>query len=168
MKLFINLLLVCVLSLGFTAAQAQSKLAHINTEDLFSAMPETKKMEKDVQNAAQAYDADYKSQVTALEVKLQKYDQEAAFQTETENQKRALEVEELKSKLQVFAQQAQQKIQKKQYDLYKPIETKAVNAIKHVAAEKGFDYVLDSSNGKGLIVFDGEDILAAVKARLGI
>lgn len=168
MKLFKNLLLVGVLFLGLTAMQAQSKIAHINTQGLVEAMPETKQMEVELKKVAQAYDTDYKTQATALQAKLQKYDKEAPTQTDTENQKRALEVEELKKKLQLFAQGAQQELQKKQFDLYKPIEEKAQNAIKDVAAAKGFQYVLDSSPGKGLVVFTGEDLMAAVKTKLGI
>ncbi|PHS60683.1 MAG: hypothetical protein COB12_12820 [Flavobacterium sp.] len=169
MKLFKNLLLVSVLILGFTATQAQSKLGHINIQELVSAMPQTKQMEEDVKKAAMAYDADYAMQTDALQAKLQKYDQEAATQTDSENQKRALEVEEMKRKLELFAQGAQQELQKKQFDLYRPIEEKAQNAIKDVAAERGIIYVFDSSPGKGLIVFDkGENIFEAVKAKLGI
>ncbi len=168
MKLFKNLLLVSVLFLGFTATQAQSKVAHINTQELVAAMPQTKQMEEELKKVAQAYDAEYKSQTNALQAKLQKYDAEAATQTDTENQKRALEVEDLKKKLQLYAQSAQQELQKKQFDLYAPIEKNAQTAIKDVAAAKGFQYVLDSSPGKGLLVFTGEDLMAAVKAKLGL
>lgn len=168
MKLFRNLLLVSVLFLGFNKTQAQSKIAHINIQELVTAMPETKQMEEELKKVAQAYDADYKTQTTALQAKLKKYDAEAATQTDTENQKRALEVEELKKKLQLFAQSAQQELQKKQYDLILPIEKKAQKAIKEVATAKGVQYVLDSSPGKGLIVITGDDLMAAVKAKLGI
>jgi len=168
MKLFKNLLLASVLFLGFTTTQAQTKVAHINKEELVAAMPEIKQMEEEVKKVAQAYDSDYKTQATALQAKLKKYDAEAATQTDTENQKRALEVEELKKKLQLFAQGAQQELQKKQFDLYKPIEEKVQKAIKEVAASKGIQYVFDSSPGRGLISFTGEDLMAAVKVKLGI
>ena len=168
MKLFRNLLLVSILFLSLTAVQAQAKVAHINTQELVKAMPETKQMEEEVKKVAQAYDTDYKNQTNALQAKLKKYDAEAATQTDSENARRAAEVQELQKKLQLYAQTAQQELQKKQFDLYKPIEEKAQNAIKEVAASKGFQYVLDSSPGKGLLVFTGEDLMAAVKAKLGI
>ncbi len=168
MKLFRNLLLVSVLFLGFTAAQAQSKVAHINTQELVAAMPETKQMEEELKKVAQTYDTDYKSQTNALQAKLKKYDAEAPTQTDTENAKRGAEVQELQKKLQLYAQNAQQELQKKQFDLYAPIEKKAQAAIKEVATVKGIQYVLDSSPGKGLLVFTGEDLMAAVKAKLGI
>jgi outer membrane protein len=168
MKLFRNLLLVSVLFLGFTATQAQSKVAHINTQELVAAMPETKQMEEEIKKVAQTYDTDYKTQTNALQAKLKKYDAEAATQTDTENAKRGAEVQELQKKLQLYAQNAQQELQKKQFDLYAPIEKKAQAAIKDVATAKGIQYVLDSSPGKGLLVFTGEDLMAAVKAKLGI
>jgi outer membrane protein len=168
MKLFRNLLLVSVLFLGLTAAQAQTKVAHINTEELVSAMPETKQMQEELKKVAQAYDTEYKDQGSSLQAKLKKYEAEAPTQTDTENQKRGAEVQELQKKIQLYAQTAQQELQKKEFDLYKPIAEKAQKAISDIAAEKGFQYVLDSSPGKGLLVYTGEDLMASVKAKLGI
>ena len=81
---------------------------------------------------------------------------------------RRVEVEGLKQKIQKYAQTADQEIQKKRFDLLKPIVEKAQKAVSDVATEKGIKYVLDSSPGKGLIVFEGEDLMPAVKAKLGI
>ncbi len=169
MKLFKNLLLGSVLFLGaMTTVNAQSKVAHINTQELVAAMPETKQMQEELKKVAQAYDTDYKEQGNSLQAKLQKYEAEAATQTDAENQKRGAEVQELQKKLQLYAQTAQQELQKKEFDLYKPIGEKAQSAIKEVATSKSIQYVLDSSPGKGLIVFEGEDLMPAVKAKLGI
>lgn len=168
MKLLKNLLLVSVLFLGFTAVQAQSKMAHVNTQELVGAMPETKQMQEELKRIGQAYDTDYKNMGSSLQAKLKKYDAEAATQTDSENQKRGVEVQELQKKLQLFAQSAQQEIQKKQEDLYKPIAEKVQKAIADVAAEKGIQYVFDASPGTGLLVYKGDDLMAAVKAKLGI
>lgn len=162
------LLLASVLFLGVNAAGAQSKIAHINTEALVAAMPETKQMQEELKKIAQTYDTEYKSQGNALQAKLQKYDTEASTQTDTENAKRAKEVQDLQKKIQVYAQTAQQELQKKEFDLYKPIAEKAQKAIQEVATAKGILYVFDSSPGKGLIVKDGEDLMASVKTKLGI
>ena len=168
MKLFKNLLLASVLFLGFMTANAQSKVAHINTQELVAAMPETKQMQEELKKVAQAYDTEYKSQGTALQAKVQKYDQEAPSQTDAKNSERMQEVQELKNKLQVYAQQAQQELAKKQEDLYKPISDKAKKAIEDVAAELGFEYVFDSYPGAGLVVFKGKDLMPSVKTKLSI
>ena len=78
------------------------------------------------------------------------------------------EVESLKEKIQKYAQTADQEIQKKRFDLLKPIIEKAQKAVSDVAKEKGYTYVFDASPGKGLIVFEGEDLLPLVKTKLGI
>ena len=166
MKLFKNLLLTSVLFIGAMTVNAQSKVAHINTDELVASMPETKLMQEELKKVVQAYDADFKTQSTALQTKLQKYDKEAATQTDAENQKRGVEVQELQRKLQVYRQTAQEELQKKEFDLYKPIAEKAQKAINTVATAKGFDYVIDSTPGKGLIVYNGTDLMADVKAEL--
>ncbi|MDZ7615303.1 MAG: OmpH family outer membrane protein [Flavobacteriaceae bacterium] len=60
------------------------------------------------------------------------------------------------------------KFRKKGSNLLKPVLEKAQTAVNQVAKEKGAQYVLDSSPGKGLLVFEGEDLMAPVKAKLGI
>ena len=57
--------------------------------------------------------------------------------------------------------------QKKEFDLLKPITEKAQAAINKVAQELGFDYVLDSTQGQGVIVANGVDLMTEVKKELG-
>ncbi len=166
MKLFRNLFVAMALMLAFNTATAQ--VAHIDSEQLLMAMPETKAMEDELKKVQQTYADEYNAQATALQAKLKKYDAEAPTQTDAKNEERRVEVEGLKTKIQKYAQTADQEIQKKRFDLLKPIVEKAQKAVSDVASEKGIKYVLDSSPGKGLIVFEGEDLMPAVKAKLGI
>jgi len=62
---------------------------------------------------------------------------------------------------------AQQELQKKQAELFAPISEKAKAAIDKVAAAQGFDYVIDATQGYGLIVANGTDLLPLVKKELG-
>ena len=89
----------------------------------------------------------------------------ANSQTEETNVKRMQEVEGMKQSLTQFQQQAQRDLEKKRVDLLKPITEKAKAAIEKVAAAQGFDYVLEEGT---LIVFKGKNLLADVKAELGI
>ncbi|MDX1720397.1 MAG: OmpH family outer membrane protein, partial [Salegentibacter mishustinae] len=63
---------------------------------------------------------------------------------------------------------ARQELQKKENDLIRPVIEKAREAIQKVAREQGFDYVLDSTTGTGVILADGKDLMADVKAELGM
>ena len=56
---------------------------------------------------------------------------------------------------------------KKEFDLLKPITEKAKNAILKVGQAQGYDYVLDASQGQGVIFAGGKDLLQDVKSELG-
>jgi len=167
MKSLRNLFVAFVLLTAFNTVQAQN-VAHIDSEQLLMAMPETKAMETELKKVQQTYADEYNAQATALQAKLKKYDAEAPTQTDVKNEERRIEVKSLQEKIQKYAQTADQEIQKKRFDLLKPIVEKAQKAVSDVATEKGVKYVFDASPGKGLIVFEGEDLLPAVKTKLGI
>ena len=50
----------------------------------------------------------------------------------------------------------------------KPIYEKARTSIQKVARAQGFQYVLDSTTGTGVIIADGKNLMADVKKDLGI
>jgi outer membrane protein len=49
----------------------------------------------------------------------------------------------------------------------RPLIEKARTAIEEIAAEQGFNYVLDSSAGGSVIIAKGTDIMSEVKKKLG-
>lgn len=166
MKHLKTLLFATALFIGATSfTAAQSKIAHINTQELVMAMPEYKAAQAEVKKLGNTYDAAIQESIKELESKLKQYDAEAAAQTQEENQKRMQEVEEMKQSLGQYQQQAQQQLQKQEFDLLKPITEKAKAAIEKVAAAQGFDYVLEAGS---LIVKKGKDLMADVKAEMGI
>jgi len=168
MKQIKFLLVATVLFLSF-GASAQVKIGHINSDALIASMPETKAMQAELKKMGQTYDTEYKIQANALQAKYLKYGKEQASKTDEENAIRQKEVQDLQKKLQLYAQTADKQLQQKQADLLKPILEKAQKAIQDVAKTKGIVYVFDSAPGKGLLVFQqGNDLLTAVKSKLGI
>jgi len=169
MKHLKTLVLAAVLLFGSTSfMNAQSKVAHINTEELISAMPETKAAQAEMEKLGKTYDVQLQDMGKEYDNKVKQYDAEAQSQTQEENQKRVEEVTGMRQNIGQFQQQAQQEMQKKQIDLLKPITEKAKAAILKVAKAQGFHYVLDSTEGQGVILADGKDLLADVKKELGI
>lgn len=166
MKNFKTLLLATALFIGATGLiSAQSKVAHIDTQKLVEAMPEYKSADAEILKLGQTYEAQIQDSFKELDKKLKQYDAEAAAQTEETNIERMKEVEGMKQSLAQFRQNAQRDLEKKRIDLLKPITEKAKAAIEKVAAAQGFDYVLEAG---GLIVAKGKDLLADVKAEMGI
>eukprot|EP00035_Acanthoeca_spectabilis_P032397 m.18587 g.18587 ORF g.18587 m.18587 type:complete len:170 (-) comp5336_c0_seq1:9-518(-) len=162
---------IAVALLLFVAAtsfvSAQSKIAHIDVTQLLSAMPEMKAAEAELKKLQETYNADIQASMTELRNKFTQYQNEAASKSKEENDKRAVELQGYEKNIGEAQQAAQQEFQKKQAELFAPISEKAKAAIEKVAAEQGFDYVIDAQAGGGLIVAKGKDLLADVKKQLG-
>ena len=154
---------LCIVTVSFT--QAQSKIAHINTQELIAAMPEAKAAQTEIETLGKTYQTDIQASITEYQNTVKQYESEASTKTDEENQKRGLELQEKQQRIQQFRSDAQQDIAKKEAELFKPIQEKAMAAINTVAKEKGYQYVLDRAT---LIVAEGDDILADVKKNLGI
>ena len=168
MKHFKTLLLVAIFTIGLSSIANAQKTAYINTDQLLTEMPETKALKAELESLQKTYRDDIEGMFKQLKAKVDKYDAEAETQTQEENQKRDIEVQQNKAKIQQAEQAMSQEMQKKYQEKTTPILKKAEEAIKAVAAEKGIVYVLDATPGKGLIVYEkGENIYAAVKAKLG-
>ena len=168
MKQFKQLLLIAtfILASGIST-QAQSKVAHIDTQELVESMPEMKSAKSELEKLAKTYETDIQAMATELQNKIKQYDAESSTKTDEENGKRLQEVQSMEQSIRQYQAQAQQDLQKKELELLKPITEKAKNAILKVGNAQGFDYILDSSQGQGVIMANGKNLLADVKSELG-
>ena len=168
MKQFKTLLLATALCIGTVSfTNAQSKIAHINTQDLITAMPDMKEAQKQLETLSKTYQKDIQSSITEFQTLLKQYEAEAATKSEEENAKRGQEIQEKQQRIQQFQADAQKDLQKKELDLIQPITEKAKAAILKVGRAQAFDYVLDSSQGVTILA-DGKNLLDDVKKSLGI
>jgi len=165
MNVIKTLLLLAVFTLGFTTITAQTKVAHINSEALVSSLPAYKALQTKLEKLGKSYQDEVTSLETTLKTKLQKYDAESASQTPETNAARQQEVQLEAQKIEQYKAAAMQDIQKQEQTGLKPILDKAQKAVEDVAAAQGYDYVL---NANGLVVAKGKDLLADVKAKLGV
>lgn len=167
MKQLKTLITAIVLLGALSFANAQSKIAHINVQQLLSDMPEMKAAQTELKKLEETYKADLQSSFQEFQNKAKQYESEAASKTQQENEKRAVELQNIERNLGEAQQTASQELQKKQAELYQPILKKANDAIQKVARAQGFQYVLDASPGAGVILAEGKDLLAPVKKELG-
>jgi outer membrane protein len=165
MKKMKSLLIAAALFLGVstTAVMAQSKVAHIDVQTLVTELPAMKNAEAELKKVGEGYEKDFNSMMTEYQNKIQKYQAEASTAGEIKNEERAKEINDLEQRIQQFQTTAQQDLQKKQMDLTQPILEQARTAIQKVARAKGYEYVLDSSMGSGVIMADGPDLMTDVK-----
>ncbi|MCC1483779.1 OmpH family outer membrane protein [Winogradskyella immobilis] len=166
MKHLKTLLLATTLFFGATSlSNAQGKVAHINLQEVIVAMPEYDAAKAEVDKAGKTYQAEVDEFIKELQTKAKQYQDESAAQTNEENAKRSQEIEGMQQSIGQYQQQAQQKLQKLEFDLIKPIREKAQAAVEKISKAQGYEYVLELST---LVVANGKDITADVKKELGL
>ncbi|MDT0648809.1 OmpH family outer membrane protein [Autumnicola edwardsiae] len=169
MKQFRTLFIALALTLGATAfTNAQSKVAHIATQELVESMPAYGDAMTQLEKLEKTYDAEINDMLTEAQGTMQRYQAEVETVTDEENQKRSQEMQMTQRRIQEHSQKARQELQKKQNELIAPVIEKARGAIQKVARAKGYDYVLDSTTGTGVILADGYNLMPDVKKELGM
>ena len=163
-----KLLLGAVLALGITSASAQTKIGYINTDELMSIMPEAAKINTDLNE----YQTTLQQQGVALakeaDTKRDQFFKDSATFSNSKKEIVRDELVKLYSRLQNYDQEAQEEAQKYAQTKIAPVRTKALEAIKTVARERGYTYVIDNATTLLLVMPQGDDLLPMVKAKLGI
>lgn len=135
MKKLIALLLMLLPFAGAVNAQ-EVKIAFVNTQEVFMALPEVADMQKKLEDL----NAKYKKELETMQGEYQKKYSDFIAQQDslTENIKvrRMQEVQDMQQRMDNFVQVAQQDVAKQQQDLLTPIQQKIQDAIKAVGAEK--------------------------------
>lgn len=166
-SLKVALVAVCMLLMG-NFAKAQQKIGYINTSDLIQAMPEL----KTINTQMDAFKKTYMDVLQKLGEELQKgsadYQAKQATMTEAAKIAKQSELTDLQKRAQDYQTKAQQDVENKGNELMKPLTDKVHNAIEAVAKEKGYTYVLDSSQTSLLVFPAGDDLINPVKAKLGV
>ncbi|WP_109299610.1 OmpH family outer membrane protein [Aquimarina sp. AU474] len=169
MKQFRTLLVAIAITIGTSGfVNAQSKVAHIASQELVEAMPAFKAAKSEIEKLNKTYDAEIRNMVLELQSTIKRYSQEAETKTDEENLKRQQEIQATEKSINDYRTNALQDLQKKEIELMKPIYEKARTSIQKVARAQGFQYVLDSTTGTGVIMADGKNLMADVKKDLGI
>lgn len=166
----IILFLSCAFLAGNIAfAQANLKVAYLNSAQLLNAMPERAKADSDVAKYAKSFQ-------DQIDIMMKEYQSQGqAFQANEKTMNDAMkevkmkELQDLQARIESTQQAAQEKIQQKKQDVFQPILEKADKAIKAVAKEKNYDFVFDAASGGAMLYGKEEyDITNLVKAKLGI
>ncbi len=161
-----KIILAGLMALTVSATFAQQKVAHIDTDELMGSMPEAIKIDgelKDYQVELQKsfiqLNKDYASKDSA-------FVKDSLTYTPTMKKIRLEELITLSQRLNNWQQEAQNLYNEEAEKKIAPLRDKALTAIKAVAKESGYGYVMESSS---LIVSPpSDDLLPLVKKKLGI
>lgn len=162
-------LLLLVVALSTTAmAQKGTKVGHINSNDLLTAMPERTAVQKELEEYANQLKVTLDAMRKEYETKVGEFQSKQDVMTDIIKDTKIKEITDLEKRITEFQQTAEADLQKKEQTLLQPIIDKAKTAINDVAKENSYTYILDSSVGVVLYSIDSDDILPKVKKKLGI
>ena len=155
-----------VMALGVFTASAQQKIGYVNTDELIGIMPEAEKADvelKDFQTALGQQGQDMMKELTAKDSIFVK---DSAKLSPSMKEIKRKELIELYQRVQGWQTQAQELYQQEAQKKIAPIRDKAMDAIRVVAKENGYSYILDIN--AIIVAPPGDDVLPLVKKKLGI
>ncbi|MFZ4057658.1 MAG: OmpH family outer membrane protein [Ferruginibacter sp.] len=167
MKKIILASLIAISIMGFKhSAVAQSKIGYLNVEELIGSMPEAEAAGKQLDSYKNALQQQYNEYMGELNDKDSIFRADSLKYSAEKKEVKLNELKEVYDKIQKFNASVEQKIGEKQQSLLIPIRTKALDAVKAVAKESGYAYILDETSV--IVGPPGENVLPLVKKKLGI
>jgi outer membrane protein len=165
-------LLILFVSLGLTlvvnTAVAQIKISYIDLKALVAQMPEA----KDVKAQVDAYEKQFIDQLTVMNNEFITKEHGSAGNAKMTDSARiimGIKLQNVQKQMEDFQLKAIKMVEAKSNELLKPLSDKAIAILNAIAKENRISYIIDSSKGTKIIVSsDGTDLMAAVKAKLGI
>jgi len=168
MKKLIKVIAVLSLMLAVSGVSAQ-KFAHINSQELLAALPESDSAQAQIEKLANNYQTQLEEMQVELNKKYDDYLTNRDSYTDLIRQTKESEISDLQQRIQQFQEIAAQELQAKRTELLKPILDKANAAIKTVAQANNYIYVFDISQGNPIYYSDQSiDIMQLVKDKLGL
>ncbi|MBB3186710.1 OmpH family outer membrane protein [Microbacter margulisiae] len=148
---------------------AQYKFGHLDTQEIFNAMPEAATVNKTLQDLATTY----QKQLTEMQNEYNRQVKQFVDQRDSLpaaiQQARQSEIADMEQRINTLNQTAKNDIQKKQQELIQPIVDKIKKAIEEVGKENGFTYIFDMQVPS--IVYQSDqsiDVTPLVLKQLGI
>ncbi len=166
-KIFAVVALVFCMS-ALAQAQNPMKIGHIEFNTLLQAMPGI----DSVKIKLQAYQKVLTDQLDAMksefENKYMDYQSQSATMSDLIKQTKEKELQDLQARSDAFSQKAQTDMQAKQQELVQPFIDKAKAAVKEVAKENKYTYILNAIEDVVLYSEPSDDLMPLVKKKLGI
>jgi outer membrane protein len=161
-------ILILLATATMSIANAQMKMATVNSSEIVMNMPETKALQAKIQEKSAELSKQLEGMYKQYESKMAELKGVNPQKMDAIQEAKVAELQDLQKRVEKFEQSAQKEVQQMEQTLSVPILEKAKKMIDAVAAEKGYSHVFDVSAG-GLIIFPkGDDITDATKTKMGI
>jgi len=161
-----KLILAGVMALGIFSASAQNKIGYISLDELIGVMPEAEKADGELKEYQASLAQQGQDMMKELGDKDSLFVKDSSKLSPSMREIKRNELIALYQKVQGWNQQAQEMYQQEAQKKIAPLRTKALEAIRTVAKENGYSYILDINSV--IVGPPGDDVLALVKKKLGI
>ena len=146
-------LLFCLI-FAVVLSNAQTKIAFINSVTVMEQLPEAQDAQKQLDVLAQQWQNDLNQMAADMQKKVEDYDKRKLIMSDKRRSEVEKELQELDKKIVDFRNQkfgTNGEMFTKQNEFMKPIQEKIFKAVKDVADEESYDYVIDRSNSTMLL-----------------
>jgi outer membrane protein len=166
------LIIACCFLFAATTAMAQ-KYAIIDTRYILDKMPDYSKAQKQLDDIAADWQKDIDTRQVSLDKMYKEYEAEQVMLSDDLKKKREDQLFLKEKELRDLQRQRfgfEGDLFKKRQELIKPIQDKVYNAVQKLAVARGYDFVLDKSEGITIIFADpkldkSEDVLRELGVR---
>jgi outer membrane protein len=162
--------MILITAAGFTSATAQrSKMAYINTNELWNRMPEKAIADSTLEKEAAEYRKYLANMVNELKQLQADYQKSYNGENTVLSQEKEKDILARQKRIEEYTANADKELNLRKEELYSPIRKKMQEAIDKVALRLKYDYVIDASFGNIIYRRTEEDnLMPQVVAELGI
>ena len=172
MKKVFLFLIVLISSITILSAQ---KFAYIDLETVVNKMPEFEKAKaqlekeyRDVQSQLEQLQVEYNKKLQELQENMQLPEGDANKWSKAVLQLKQQELADLQQRIVNFQNTAQQTLQQRQVDLFKPVYDKVNSVVDYIAKQKGYIFVVTKDNVYYINKSKVDDITPEVEKSLGL
>jgi outer membrane protein len=166
-------IMLLALTLGFGLVGFSQKYAIIDTRYILDKMPDYKEAQKQLDDIAAGWQKDIDTKQADLDNMYKSYEAEQVMLSDELKKKREDQLFNKEKELRDLQRKRfgfEGDLFKKRNELIKPIQDKVYNAIQKMAVTRGYDFVLDKSEGITVIFADpkldkSEDVLKELGVR---
>lgn len=164
-----KLLLVAAVLFPMLASAQTLKIGIVDTQELIAKMPDTAAAQKQLEDVGKKYQDEYAKLGEEYKRLVDEFQNMKEDELPAIRERKTREISDYQQKIQTFEQNADQDLQKMQYDLMSPILVKIRTAIEAVGKEGSYSLV-QNKDAQIILYYDSPvvDITNDVKAKLGI
>jgi outer membrane protein len=152
----LTLLFAIICSIAFTT-QAQNKIAIVDTKYILEKIPDYKEAQKKLDQFSEQWQREIDVKNTEVEKMYRDFEAEQVMLSEELKKKREDQLFNKEKELRDIQKKRfgfEGDLFKKRQELVKPIQDKVFNAIQKIAQQRGYDLMLDKSEGITVIFAD--------------